>query len=311
MASRLFPTNPRLPPELENIIFEFVALSHPTNIPQIMLVASRVKNWWWSLFLYRTVLLCTRRSRRILRSLQIPSFPACPVDVLLRLIKTKPPAFLQQSVKHLFLDESVFALEAETVQTVLSSCTQAVNVFASCLTSTQALDPLARFQRLRRLTIDVHDFISVCVIDGTALPDTLTHLHLLNTTSYFQYTGDPYVPALTAHISSLKHLTHIAFDSAPPNALYAKLCSRWRTQCVVCLNLEACEIDAVAPLAEEDDRFVCIEQNVPFREDWLRGTDGARDFWALAEAFIAARRAGKVDSDEYSIVDDADDSWSI
>ncbi|KAJ7811499.1 hypothetical protein B0H13DRAFT_2383867 [Mycena leptocephala] len=221
------------------------------------------------------------------------------------------PVGVRVSIKHLFLDESVFALEAEAVQRVLSSCTRVVNVFASCTTSTQALDPLAQFQWLRRLAIDVHDFLSVCAIDGKAFLNTLTHLLLLNTTTYFQYTGDPDVSALTAHIGSLKHLTHVAFDSElPSNALYAKLCSRARIQCIVCLNLEEYEIEAVAPLAEEDDCFVCIEQNIPFRKDRLQGTNGGRDFWALAEAFVAARRAGKVDSDEYSIVDD-DDSWNI
>ncbi|KAJ7925540.1 hypothetical protein B0H13DRAFT_1974658 [Mycena leptocephala] len=278
---QLFPANPRLPPELEQIVFEFAALSHPTTIPKFMQVASRIKIWVEPL-LYRTVLVCTRQARRTSRSLQIPGFPACPVS-------TKPRVFLQQSVKHLFLDESVFELEADTVQTVLSVCTRVVNLFVSCLSSTQALDLLAGFQCLRRLTIDVSDFMSVCAIDGTAFLHTLTHLQLHNTTSC---------------------LTHVAFDSQLPHGgFYTALCSRARFQCIVCLNLEAYEIEAVAPLAEDDDRFVCIEQNIPFREDWLRETDGGQDFWAVAEAFIAAKRAGNVDSDEYSICDD-DNSWN-
>ncbi|KAJ7233672.1 hypothetical protein C8J57DRAFT_1146022 [Mycena rebaudengoi] len=306
---QLFPANSRLPPELEQIVFEFAALSHPTTIPKFMQVASRIKIWVEPL-LYRTVLVCTRRARRTSRSLQIPGFPACPVSVLVHLIETKPRGFLQQSVKHLFLDESVFELEAETVQIVLSVCTRVVNLFVSCFSSTQALDLLAGFQCLRRLAIDVSDFMSVCAIEGTAFLHTFTHLQLHNTISYFQYTGDPDLPKLTEHVRGLSRLTHVAFDSELRHGgFYTALCSRARIQCIVCLNLEAYEIEAVAPLAEDDDRFVCINQNTPFREDWLRETNGGQDFWAVAEAFIAAKRAGKVDSDEYSICDD-DNSWN-
>jgi hypothetical protein len=43
---QLFPANPRLPPELEQIVFEFAALSHPTTIPKFMQVASRIKIWY-------------------------------------------------------------------------------------------------------------------------------------------------------------------------------------------------------------------------------------------------------------------------
>ncbi|KAJ7232917.1 hypothetical protein C8J57DRAFT_1383035 [Mycena rebaudengoi] len=265
-----------------------------------MQVASRIKIWVEPL-LYWSVLVCTRRARRASRSLQISGFPACPVSVLVHLIETKPRGFLQQSVKHLFLDKSVFELEVETVQIILSVCTQVVNLFA--------LDLLAGFQCLRRLAIDVSDFMSVCAIEGTAFLHTFTHLQLHNTI-YFQYIGDPDLPKLTAHIRGLSRLTHIAFDSELPHGgFYTALCSRTRIQCIVCLNLEAYEIEAVAPLAEDDDRFVCIDQNIPFREHWLRGTDGGQDFWAVAEAFIAAKHAGKVDSDEYSICDD-DNSWN-
>ncbi|KAJ7880868.1 hypothetical protein B0H13DRAFT_2345410 [Mycena leptocephala] len=39
--------------------------------------------------------------------------------------------------------------------------------------------------------------------------------------------------------------------------------------------------------------FVSIEETTDFRLDWLRGADTRKDYWALAERFIVARRAGK------------------
>ena len=41
--------HPRLPPELERVIFEIAALSYPTTTPNLMLIAWRVKNWYVTL----------------------------------------------------------------------------------------------------------------------------------------------------------------------------------------------------------------------------------------------------------------------
>jgi hypothetical protein len=92
----------------------------------------------------------------------------------------------------------------------------------------------------------------------------------------------------------MSRLTHIAFNSPPPNNAYSALCSNTYIQCIVCLGLDTGDLQRVRPLAD-DGRFVCIEQKIGFREDWLRGTDTRQDYWALAEAFIAARRSGTVD----------------
>jgi hypothetical protein len=39
-------TEPRLPTELESLIFGIIALSHPVGIPNLMLVAWRVRQWY-------------------------------------------------------------------------------------------------------------------------------------------------------------------------------------------------------------------------------------------------------------------------
>jgi hypothetical protein len=47
------------------------------------------------------------------------------------------------------------------------------------------------------------------------------------------------------------------------------------------------------PLGVDDARFVCIVRDSYFT-DWFHGATSGLDFWALADALIAARRAGKV-----------------
>ncbi|KAJ6534252.1 hypothetical protein B0H19DRAFT_1185616 [Mycena capillaripes] len=75
-------SDPRLPPELECRIFEAVALAHPTKIPQLMLVAWRVKEWVEPL-LYHVIFL-TDVSR--VTYWQSQGFPIVPPDILLAAI---------------------------------------------------------------------------------------------------------------------------------------------------------------------------------------------------------------------------------
>lgn len=44
-----------------------------------------------------------------------------------------------------------------------------------------------------------------------------------------------------------------------------------------------------------DSRFLCLLQNSNYRADWLRGAYWGENHWVLADKFILARRAGKVD----------------
>jgi hypothetical protein len=44
----------------------------------------------------------------------------------------------------------------------------------------------------------------------------------------------------------------------------------------------------------DDARVVCIRQT-NFRADWIRGAATGEEYWALANAFIAAKHAEKVD----------------
>jgi hypothetical protein len=44
--------SPILPPELEREIFEICAISRPASIPNLMLVAQRVKEWCVAIFVF-------------------------------------------------------------------------------------------------------------------------------------------------------------------------------------------------------------------------------------------------------------------
>jgi hypothetical protein len=61
-----------------------------------------------------------------------------------------------------------------------------------------------------------------------------------------------------------------------------------RLRCIVFFTLSETHLDS------DDTRVLGIHQT-NFRVDWLRGAATGEDYWALADAFIAAKHAGKVD----------------
>jgi hypothetical protein len=122
----------------------------------------------------------------------------------------------------------------------------------------------------------------------------LTHLELLGLDADWQEDED-----VCTRLALIPHLTHISFYSAPfeNTVFHAALHADTRLHCFVFFESKTVHleyIDEAGPLLG-DDRLVCMEQEEDFRVDWLRGAHTGYDYWALAEAFIAAKRAGKVD----------------
>ncbi|KAJ7914160.1 hypothetical protein B0H13DRAFT_1873233 [Mycena leptocephala] len=81
-------------PELERHIFELFALSRPASIPNLMLVAWRVKHWVEPL-LYHTLVIGFD---------PIPDLPRCRADTVADIARTKSPAFLRDSTRNLMLN---------------------------------------------------------------------------------------------------------------------------------------------------------------------------------------------------------------
>ncbi|KAJ7342447.1 hypothetical protein DFH08DRAFT_963199 [Mycena albidolilacea] len=104
------------------------------------------------------------------------------------------------------------------------------------------------------------------------------------------------------NLALIPHLTHVAFNlNLQPWALYAGLFADLRLQCIVfwCRNYTSLTIAV---------RFVCIHQALDYDFDWLGDAVTGDDHWALADAFLAARRAGTVWRFQYTICD-TDSHW--
>ncbi|KAJ7856774.1 hypothetical protein B0H13DRAFT_1902497 [Mycena leptocephala] len=239
----------------QEIVFEIAALSHPIDIPNLMLIAWRIREWVEPL-LYRVVLVGS------LKPHIISGFPVFTADILLRVIASKPPGFLQNAVRHLFFDgEAGEQSEQSEVEAILAACNRVTNLYDN-------------FQFI------VNEDEDVCT-----------------------------------RLALIPHLTHISFYSAPfeNTVFHAALHADTRLHCFVFFESKTVHleyIDEAGPLLG-DDRLVCMEQEEDFRVDWLRGAHTGYDYWALAEAFIAAKRAGKVDPflDEALAISDRDGEW--
>ncbi|KAJ6550181.1 hypothetical protein B0H19DRAFT_1265042 [Mycena capillaripes] len=135
------PIDPRLPPELERIVFEIAALSRPTEILNLLLTAHRVKAWVEPI-LYR--------------------YPTPTVHILRQAIETKSRAFFQHTARHLFLGGSGNTADFEII---LTACSQVTNLFDRPLP--KSLVVFDAFQFLRRLAISQEVLMRLC--GGTEL----------------------------------------------------------------------------------------------------------------------------------------------
>ncbi|KAF8174428.1 hypothetical protein K438DRAFT_1771555 [Mycena galopus ATCC 62051] len=144
-------------------------------------------------------------------------FPLCTVQILLRVIATKPPEFLQMSVQHLFLDEKT------TLQELKTRCYQ-----TDRLTNWHALRGL---QRLRRLALSVKELLKLHATDARSVLDHITHLQV------FVDCGDH--PQWHACIPAMSSLTHIAppFRKDPQLRTTLRECTNIR--CIVLLATDA------------------------------------------------------------------------
>ncbi|KAJ7138656.1 hypothetical protein C8R46DRAFT_1137480 [Mycena filopes] len=279
--------DPRLPRELERTIFEVAARSRRRLIPQLMRVAWRVKEWVEPL-LYEIVL--------IRNDILVDGHPVCSPQTL----ATKTLAFLQNSVRHLFFDNTDTECDASDLDWVLTNCGGITNI----LTDSEAvlgehLPTLCALSSLRRLTTSVDDiFVRYSLNTDMPLFRHITHLEFL----------DPVNEVLgrVTHLALMPALTHVAFNVNPTLVFEAALLPNARLRCIVfiCTSANLPNGSVIA----QDPRFVSMRQNRDYQVDWVRGADTGNDYWTVVEAFIHARRTGKVDRSRFHI-EDTDESW--
>ncbi|KAF8190601.1 hypothetical protein K438DRAFT_1831357 [Mycena galopus ATCC 62051] len=289
---------PRLPAELECRIFEFAAVTRPTTIPILMLVTSRVK-YWIEPLLYRVVVLSSSHRQKFY------GFPVITASVLLRVIETKPPHFLQNAVKIFFFQRGPFQsteldIEPSDLEIILPACTGVTTLFDDhVLESTATYAALAPLRHLRRLTLQLRHFLNCCSIDSThSTLSNITHLELTHASQ------DLRSESVCASLPLMPNLTHFCISSIPHYLpLQTALCASTKIACVVFAVKVGEQSEQIqnTDWIVHDLRFVCLDRRN--RWGWFQTQDKWTDFWALADAFIAARREGKVERSRYHLSD--------
>ncbi|KAF7367992.1 hypothetical protein MSAN_00864900 [Mycena sanguinolenta] len=277
---------PRLPPELEHKIFKIAALARPIGIRTLMLVAKRVK-FWVEPVLYRVVYLNSP-------SIGNPDnfdLPAFAPDALEQI----SPDCLRH-VRHLYINDTF--VEGR-LQSWLLACSGVTNLCALFACTPDLLPSISGFTNIKYLTIDVR------ALDGTKLPLptflTVTHLELLDLTTLVVRVD---VDRVFSNISLMPRLTHIAINPNLDKFLpHEAFCANAELRCILFFNAAASLDDS--PLLN-DSRFVHMDDGETYCNDWLHGTVFGRDYWSVADDFLAARRAGTIDRSRYRIVNGKD-----
>ncbi|KAF8193571.1 hypothetical protein K438DRAFT_836284 [Mycena galopus ATCC 62051] len=261
---------PTLPPELEREIFELCARSLPVFMPQLLLVAHRVKEWIEPL-LYRTMIVG--------RNKPIAGFPLLHNDAVLSIGRRKPPGFCRRTVRHLMLLYS----PSVDFHGILALCSGVEDLLLQTALDDTLL-PLIDAMPLRRLSADFD------MMPPATHPmfSRLTHLHL----------GDDPVNAgeLPEILAALPKLTHLSLDGDISVLMSPEiLASSQSLRALVFFEYDPrVWSDEVAAQLTRDIRFVVMP--VPdFAEDWYAGLQHGTDYWSEAETFVAKRRTGEID----------------
>jgi hypothetical protein len=294
-----------LPLELQRIIFEIAALSRPTEIPSQMRVAWRVKHWYgfhfiliisvsikWRArvepFLYRVILISPLSDTECIQRAE--GFPSIRIHPLLEKIRAKGVPFFRSSVTHIFFEHWL----VPPLKTVLEGCPLVKTLyFAPPHHDPEYLPILNRLECLHRLTLDDALFGDDPLDFSQPLFRNLTHLEI----------SDYYDDDMGANIGEglgmgmVPHLTHLAFNTTEVDAgMHPQIRAHSRLKCIVFLISHSTARRTLLPDRHpdsDDDRFVLIQQR-NIRRGWFRGAAGRRDYWELAEEFLAARRAGTI-----------------
>ncbi|KAJ7473871.1 hypothetical protein B0H11DRAFT_2036245 [Mycena galericulata] len=262
----------RLPPELEQAIFELSAASRPVSIPNLILVAWRVKHWVEPL-LYRTL---------VINATPIDDLPSCSVDAFTGITRTKQ-ALLLKSVRNLML----IHISSDDADLIISACSGVQNLYilasGELHTSTRIYPKGLDTMPLTHLYCHPEDIFASHYHRFThPLFANITHLELFGL--------DDEDDESRKSLALLPRLTHLAYDTSSlwPCKQLLEECKSLRV--LICLRSPSGRPDQ--PVVE-DPRFVMmlVERYIA---DWQRGILTGRDFWTRAEEFIAKRISGQI-----------------
>ncbi|KAJ7721826.1 hypothetical protein DFH07DRAFT_946800 [Mycena maculata] len=289
----------RLPEDLERYIFELVALSRPVAIPTLILVARRVKNWIEPL-LYRVIVLDSYPP--------IDGLPFFASDVLYDILRKKPKPLLEHCVKHLIVTSRTGGGSSSQLRSMLLlACTGITDlaIQSEVPLATHELFAIAKFTALRYLAVHLQHLFRVIHLDFThPVFRHLTHLEVRD------MGGLP--DTIWEHIIDIPNLTHLAFRDVNLCPIFGHaLDSCPRLECLVFL-CQLREDILLAGKLVDDPRFVALKMGgypaLPdSQRDWQRNAIGD-SYWASADRFVAAKKAGEINTHRYRI-DIDDGAW--
>ncbi|KAJ6535610.1 hypothetical protein B0H19DRAFT_1183821 [Mycena capillaripes] len=271
--------DPRLPLELEHKIFELAALSEPGTIQPLLRVARHIR-FWIEPILYRT--------------LWVDGYAhADRTYAVFAARESKPAGFLTDAIRHVFVDETSH-FSRDEARTLLRLCEGIVNIVINGRFAEPGLLPiLADMSNLGRLSVKLIDlFAGTSSIDFShALFASLTHLHLWDTIVVED-------APIYARAAALPALTHLCLNTAVPWDLFDVFLTDCKPLQLLVNLWPSYRHDRAREIAKHvrDARFVVASMAFTlYRLDWAGGvdTDGGRDFWVVAEEFVAQKRRGE------------------
>ncbi|KAJ7473841.1 hypothetical protein B0H11DRAFT_1728786 [Mycena galericulata] len=267
-------TDPLLPVELEREIFEFTVHMHPNSIPTLLRVARRVLIWLEPL-LYRVTRAGTFFT---------------PIS---RAIKSKPPPFFPNAVRHLYLGDNAYRSLKEAMQ-VLAVCTGVVNLALMRGVSRPIILPILAEMKIQRMAVHL------AILFGNRQVIYLRHQSFAHIThlDVFDKIGEEEAH-LCSQITALPALTHLCLNGQVP-------WSTIQTFLTDCSKLELLFVSVVgaskvlvgtrwalrSPI--RDTRFAVGVKRYYWVE-WQNGARGLPDFCSVAENFVAQKRSGAID----------------
>ncbi|KAJ7151949.1 hypothetical protein C8R46DRAFT_482350 [Mycena filopes] len=272
-------SGPILPPELERTIFELAALTDRTRIPNLVLVAWRVKTWLEPL-LYQTIILSPSRA-----ATQICGLPIFNHDVLRGIMTNHERRAHFRHLRALIFDSTPETLP--DLPGLLETCPGLTKIFALLARSPDIdrhrVSALGALNNLTHLTADLGRLFAPYQLDfAHPLFRNITHLELWEG---LDFAAD--WDRVVLGVASLPKLTHIAFNYPPRNNFQA-ITTNTQLRCIV--DLCDPDDDDEPVMAVDDVRVVRIHPG-NYLHNWVDGAEGREDYWTRADALILAKRA--------------------
>ncbi|KAJ7642184.1 hypothetical protein FB45DRAFT_1126550 [Roridomyces roridus] len=278
---------PALPPDVERIIFEVSARSRPRHIPQLILVARRVKQWIEPL-LYHTLIVESERTSLSMGShARTLGLPICNIEIFLTIARDAGGrSSMLQHVRNIYLKTE----DPEHVALILRVCKGITNLFAAKPLSEPAAGAAAELPLQ-------HLYALHGAIQGApphAVWSHLTHLYL-----YGGFGPSPdsdpdsaVAFAVAERIISLPKLTHLAVSPRSVISAVIPPCERILAQCndLRVLAVVGGVRTSGTGTPVQDPRFAILPQH-EFTRDWMEGVVRGVDFWTFAERRVARQIA--------------------